>query len=68
MFITNILLLLIFLILLLDFYSRNIILLKKCKKKVKEKIKWKKSYFNIQSKSHWDKVIEELEKETKDIL
>jgi len=66
--ITNILLLLIFLILLLDFYTRNIILIKKCKKKVKEKIKGKKSYFKVQNKWVWEKIIEELEKDTKNIL
>lgn len=65
---TNILLLLILIILLLDFYIRNIILVKKCKKKIKEKVKWKKSYFKVQSKWVWDKVIEELEKDTKNIL
>lgn len=58
---TNLLLLLILILLWLDFYIRNNILIKKIYRKCKNKIT-KQDCFSIQSKTYWEKAMDDLKK------
>lgn len=62
MIITNILLGLITLILWLDFFIKNSILIKKKFRRIENKITKKPDLFYVKHKWHWEKIIDELEK------
>jgi hypothetical protein len=61
---TDVLLTIIVIILLLDFYIRHNHLIKKRFRKVERKITKKQDHFMVRNKGHGDKVAEDLEKLT----